>query len=147
MASLPEVTGQRALILDANILLRAILGIRVRNLIEHYSTEVTLLTPETCVSETRKYLPRLCEKRHWPADPALQILDALLTGIQIVDLATLTEYEPEARARIAARDPDDWPAIALSIATSAPVWTEDPDFFGTGVATWTTRTVEIYLAR
>jgi hypothetical protein len=27
-----------------------------------------------------------------------------------------------------------------------PIWTEDTDFFGCGVATWTTDRVEIYLA-
>ncbi|HSV44587.1 MAG TPA: PIN domain-containing protein [Ramlibacter sp.] len=26
-----------------------------------------------------------------------------------------------------------------------PVWTEDTDFFGTGVATWTTSRVKLYL--
>jgi predicted nucleic acid-binding protein len=42
--------------------------------------------------------------------------------------------------------PNDWPVVALAIATAAPIWTEDADFLGSGVATWTTRTVEIYLA-
>ena len=28
---------------------------------------------------------------------------------------------------------------------NCPIWTEDEDFFGTGVPTWTTATVEIYL--
>jgi hypothetical protein len=26
-----------------------------------------------------------------------------------------------------------------------PVWSEDQDFFGTGVATWVTATVEVFL--
>jgi hypothetical protein len=26
-----------------------------------------------------------------------------------------------------------------------PIWTEDQDFFGSGVATWTTNTVLMYL--
>ncbi|WP_237574045.1 MULTISPECIES: PIN domain-containing protein [Burkholderiaceae] len=26
-----------------------------------------------------------------------------------------------------------------------PVWTEDADFFGTGVATWTTDRIQFYL--
>ena len=33
-----------------------------------------------------------------------------------------------------------WPALLLS----CPIWTEDRDFFGTGVATWTTGLVELY---
>jgi hypothetical protein len=27
----------------------------------------------------------------------------------------------------------------------SPVWTEDQDFFGSGISTWTTSTVELYL--
>jgi len=29
---------------------------------------------------------------------------------------------------------------------SCPVWTEDADFFGTGVATWTTDRIALYFA-
>jgi len=31
------------------------------------------------------------------------------------------------------------------VALACPVWTEDADFFGTGIAVWTTRHVEIFL--
>ncbi len=55
--TLPEVTTHRALVLDTNILLRAVLGTRVRSLIERYGSQVALLTPNSCVLETREYLP------------------------------------------------------------------------------------------
>lgn len=42
-------------------------------------------------------------------------------------------------------DEQDWPLLALALTLDCPVWTEDKDFFGTGVATWHTQTVEIYL--
>ena len=142
-----EVGAARALVLDANILLRAILGTRVRTLIERYAEQVMLLTPQSCVAETREYLPLLCVERRWDAAPALQLLDALLTGIHVVDNVSLVDVEEEAKRRIASRDPDDWPVVALAIALNAPVWTEDRDFFGAGVATWTTKNVELYLAR
>ena len=32
------------------------------------------------------------------------------------------------------------------MAGACPVWTEDADFFRTGIATWTTDRVELYLA-
>jgi hypothetical protein len=32
-----------------------------------------------------------------------------------------------------------------SLPLDCPIWTEDQDFFGSGVATWTTGTVEVYL--
>ncbi|MFM6076421.1 MAG: PIN domain-containing protein, partial [Dolichospermum sp.] len=34
---------------------------------------------------------------------------------------------------------------ALSLSLNCPIWTEDQDFFGIGIATWNTRNVEIYL--
>ena len=49
-------------------------------------------------------------------------------------------------ARISERDADDWPALACALVLRCPVWTEDADFFGTGVATWTTSRVRLYLS-
>jgi predicted nucleic acid-binding protein len=43
------------------------------------------------------------------------------------------------------RDADDWPALALGLQLECAIWTEDQDFFGTGVATWTSANVERYL--
>lgn len=37
-------------------------------------------------------------------------------------------------------------ALACALMLGCPVWTEDSDFFGTGVATWTTSRVKLYLA-
>ncbi|MBV5272625.1 MAG: hypothetical protein JZU52_02935 [Lamprocystis purpurea] len=53
--------------------------------------------------------------------------------------------EAEACARIARRDERDRPTLAAALLLDCPVWTEDQDFFGTGVPTWATATVEIYL--
>ena len=146
MAQGPEIEATRALVLDANIMLRGVLGTRVRGLIETYADEVSLFTPQSCVDEVREYIPSLCAKRGWQTAAAEETLGALLTGIEIIENAFLAELEAEAKRRIAARDPDDWPVLALAMAINAPVWTEDPDFFGAGVATWTTRNVEIYLS-
>ena len=44
-----------------------------------------------------------------------------------------------------ARDPEDWPTLAAALLLECPIWTEDQDFFGSGVATWTTATVERFL--
>ncbi|MCA5894378.1 hypothetical protein LEP48_13625 [Isoptericola sp. NEAU-Y5] len=51
-----------------------------------------------------------------------------------------------ALARIEMRDPDDWPILAVALMLECQVWTEDNDFFGTGVPIWTTDRVGIYLA-
>jgi hypothetical protein len=63
----PEVTHSdqcRILVLDANIMLRAVLGIRVRSLIEKYAEDVSLFITSACVAEVRDYLPSLCARRN-----------------------------------------------------------------------------------
>jgi len=55
------------------------------------------------------------------------------------------QHEQQARQRIALRDPDDWPVVAVALLLDLPIWTEDQDFFGSGTANWTTDRVELYL--
>lgn len=57
------------------------------------------------------------------------------------------DFEEEARKRIAARDPEDWPILATALTLGCPIWTEDTDFFGCGVATWTSATIGAFLGQ
>jgi predicted nucleic acid-binding protein len=46
-------------------------------------------------------------------------------------------YEPhrdEAERRIAERDLEDWPTVALALALSLPVWLQDKDIARAGLA-------------
>ena len=54
-------------------------------------------------------------------------------------------FEVVARERLGQRDPDDWPILAAALALGCPIWTEDTDFFGCGVAIWTSRSVDMFL--
>ena len=42
-------------------------------------------------------------------------------------------------------DPHDWPVVATALALRAANWTTDNDFIGTGVATWTTDSLQRWL--
>lgn len=42
---------------------------------------------------------------------------------------------------------DDWPVLATAIALGCAIWTEDADFFGAGIAIWTTDRIEILLRK
>jgi predicted nucleic acid-binding protein len=53
--------------------------------------------------------------------------------------------QEQALQRIAVRDADDWPVVACAMIINCPIWTEDTDFFGTGMAVWTTDRVELFL--
>jgi predicted nucleic acid-binding protein len=65
--------------------------------------------------------------------------------IELVPSEVYVAFESEARLRLRGRDEDDWPVLASSLALACGVWTEDADFFGTGIAVWTTNRIEIFL--
>ena len=73
------------------------------------------------------------------------VLDALESIAQPLELELYAGLQQQAVQRIAVRDADDWPVLACAMMIGGPVWTEDSDFFGAGVATWTTDRVELYL--
>ncbi|WP_336629758.1 MULTISPECIES: PIN domain-containing protein [unclassified Microbacterium] len=65
--------------------------------------------------------------------------------MQALPVETIVPFQPAALARIGTPDPMDWPIVAAALALDCPIWTEGKDFFGAGVATWTSGPVEIYL--
>ena len=77
---------------------------------------------------------------------AAACLDAVEANVLILDAAIYAALEDEARARCP-RDPTDWAVVASALALSADIWTNDNDFLGTGVATWTTDTIRWWLER
>ncbi len=134
----------KRLILDANILARAVLGVRVRALIERYAEDVTFFVPESAIAEAQEHLPAILQKKQLPADRVLEVLEHLRAFLQELPLEFYADQEAQARARLA--DPEDWPVLACALILECPIWTEDRDFFGTGVATWTSERVEIFLS-
>ena len=138
--------SDRAIVLDANILIRAVLGKRVRELIADNATSVQFFSPDVAYVDARKYLPSLLEKRGIDSESAMAVLDALESIVRPLELGVYADFKTQALERIATRDADDWPVLACAMAIGCPVWTEDTDFFGTGVATWTSDRVELYLA-
>lgn len=61
--------SHRAIVLDANILIRAVLGKRVRELLLANTATVKFFAPDVAYADARKYLPELLAKRDaddWP---------------------------------------------------------------------------------
>lgn len=65
--------------------------------------------------------------------------------VEVIGRDVYGEFETEARERLAQRDPEDWPILAAALALGCPIWSEDTDFFGCGVATWTSSNVHRFL--
>ncbi len=135
------------LVLDANILIRAVLGSRVLGLLRKYSGQVEFMAPDVAFQEAREHLPDILAARKIPAAPSMVTLDLVARLVQTVEAETYSSFEAIVRERIGRRDEDDWPILAAALALGCPIWTEDTDFFGCGVATWTTDRVELYLAK
>jgi predicted nucleic acid-binding protein len=94
------------------------------------------VAPEAVADEIARHIPRLASKRD--LDPAL-----LFAALQVmpIDWKAATVYEDhraEAEARIAERDPDDWPTIALALKLGLPIWTQDKDHTDARIALFTT---------
>ena len=132
-------------ILDANILIRAVLGKRVREILETHSARVRFFAPDTAFAEAREHLPGILLKRGINPEAVVAVLDELAVLIGCIDGEIYGPFENAARQRLQKRDEEDWPVLATALALECPIWTEDADFFGAGVATWTTDRVELLL--
>lgn len=106
-----------------------------------------VLAPDTAFEEARQHLPTILRARGDDGTGEAAALDKLEAAMAIITPIPASSYEPmrvPALARIGPRDPHDWQVLACALLLRCPVWTEDRDFFGTGVATWTTALVELY---
>jgi predicted nucleic acid-binding protein len=75
----------------------------------------------------------------------LKLLIKMPGLVEMIGVDIYGEFEAEARERLATRDPEDWPILATALALRCPIWTEDTDFFGCGVPTWTSDRVQTFL--
>lgn len=125
----------RVVVADANVLLSALIGGRARLVVASLGGPTCIAT-QAVAEEIARHLPTLAIKRK--LDQAL-----LFAALQVmpIDWRAASEYEhyrEEAEKRIAARDPDDWPTLALAVALDLPVWSQDKDFADVGIEVFTT---------
>ena len=140
------------LIVDTSVLVGELLRSSGRQRLGDDRLELFL--PERMWAETRIEIPRRITAftRRRGLDPATgdelasACLGAVEANIAILDEAIYTTLEDEARAR-SLRDPTDWPVVASALALTADIWTNDNEFLGTGIATWTTPTLTTWLTR
>ena len=93
--------------------------------------------------DAERYLPKLLERFGKSTEHLPEALEYLRFAIEPVSEELYGIFEEDARLRLRGRDEEDWPVLATALALGCPLWTEDADFFGTGIAVWTTGRVEI----
>ena len=134
------------LVLDANILIRAVLGKRVRAILEQYAATVQFFAPDVAYADAREHLPLILSRRGIDGAAGLAVLEALGALVTSVEADLYAPLELIARRRMRLRDEEDWPILAAALALGCPIWTEDTDFFGTGIGTWTTDRIDLFFA-
>jgi predicted nucleic acid-binding protein len=138
------------LIVDASVLVGELLRVRGRQRLADERLE--LFIPEQIWRETRHEVPRriaaLTTHRGLSDKEALllteQCFEAIDANVTVIVEAAYSPLQDQALDRCV-RDPNDWPLVATALALDAAIWTEDNDLLGTGVATWTTATIQIWL--
>jgi predicted nucleic acid-binding protein len=96
------------IVLDANILIRAVLGRRVRQLLEQYaSSQIRFCAPDVAYADAAKYLPLLLQKRGKPYAGVEATLQYLHSLVEPIDREIYGVFEEEARERLRGRDEDD----------------------------------------
>ena len=85
--------SNKAIVLDANILIRAVLGKRVRELLLANAAKVKFFAPDVAYADARKYLPALLEKRGVKSAAAMAVLD---TCVCELDFAWLCRVDSQA---------------------------------------------------
>lgn len=82
------MTAERRLVLDANILTRAVLGHRVRQIIETHFEHATFFAPEVAFADAERHLPMVIRKRGGDdavVREALETLAAVARNVEVVD--------------------------------------------------------------
>jgi predicted nucleic acid-binding protein len=136
------------LVVDANVVLSAVLGFRSRPLLELASARRTLIISMGASFEVKHVLPRLA-----PDAPVLiEIADEILGSIEVVEEARygdgLSSAEQCLRNAVASRNgsTSDAHILALAWTYDADIWSHDRDFAGTGWPSWSNANLAAALA-
>lgn len=140
------------LVVDASVLVGELLRASGRHRLG--DERLDLFLPDPIWGEVQHELPRriaaFARRRGIPRPEAEQLvglcLGAVEANVAVLENAVFAPLEDEARSRVL-RDPKDWPLVACALALAAGIWTVDNDLLGTGVATWTTESLQVWLAR
>lgn len=88
------------LVLDANIIIRAVLGNKVRNFLIDNNKHVDFFTPDVCIEDAEEYLPKIFEKKNLPAKTSLEVLLNVKNFLHIIDHDIYQEHMIEAQQRM-----------------------------------------------
>jgi predicted nucleic acid-binding protein len=127
-----------AIVVDANILISAVLGSATGIYLDRAAGARSLITSETAMREASRVVGHIR-----PTD--LPVLESLLDLLTIVLGEDVTEPDLESAERMLKNataskngSPNDAHLLALAWTIDADLWSHDRDFAGTGWPSWST---------
>jgi predicted nucleic acid-binding protein len=123
------------MIVDANVLLSALLGRSLPLLAAVREAGIELNVPAHQLHEVRQVLRHRFALDPERVEAELERLDA---SVSVIDAGLYDGAEQVARGRLPPAGPRDWPVLAAALALDQPILSNDRDFFGIGVAVWST---------
>lgn len=99
--------SSRRIVLDANILVRAVLGVKVGSLLNKYAESIDFCAPTVAFADASEHLPAIMEKRGIGTDDLSASIEAVRLLISEVPHGVTDAVRDEALRRIGRRDPDD----------------------------------------
>jgi predicted nucleic acid-binding protein len=127
------------LFVDANILVRCVVGKAMFNVDDLLAKGAVLATTDAQAREAKRVLHHIFEISEHDAE---EQINATVSAMELYEAPTYRAQEASAKARIHYKNTKDWPILAAAIEHGGAIWTDDRDFFGTGVPTWTTRNIK-----
>lgn len=94
------------------------------------------IAADTVAAEIIRHIPRLAELRKLDATTLLAALKAM--PVEWKPPESYADRFKEATQRMASRDPDDAPTVALALKIELPVWSQEKDLGDAGVEVFTT---------
>jgi predicted nucleic acid-binding protein len=135
-------------VVDANVLVGRALGTKSRNIFIAPSLELFVAARawDEALHELPGRVEAIVRQGKLSSERAQSLangaVELITSKAVVIEEAQYVLLENEARRRVP-DDPDAWPTVATALLLEADIWTEDRDFFGCGVAVWTTRTLLI----
>jgi predicted nucleic acid-binding protein len=123
------------LVADANVLLSAVTGGRAALILARPDL-AEIVTTTSAMAEVQEYAEPLAGKVRLPLPTVLLAIATL--PVLVIDREEYSRSLPEARRRIARRDPDDVDVLALALHLRVGVWSNDSDFAVAGIEWHTT---------
>ena len=128
------------LVVDANVLVRMVVGARAAADARAAAARgVELLTTARQLDEAAGVLGGVFDL---DPDDIMRELLGVVEIMSVTDVEGYSAWREEARARLRWKAEGDWPVLAAALAFNSAIWTDDRDFFGTGVAVWSSINIE-----